>query len=113
MITAEVFVDKAGKYTGFRTKGHAEDAESGHSVVCAWVSAVTQMALIGLTEEAKIPVSQKLDVRKGLLEVKLCQVPDERSQLVLRPMVLVLEQLAKKCPKDVRFHEHGGESTNV
>ena len=113
MITFEVFVNKSGDYTWFRSRGHAQDAESGQSVVCAWVSAVTQVALLGLTEEAKIPVSQKLDKKKGLLEVKLCQAPDERSRLILRPMVLVLEQLAKKCPKDVRFREHGGESTNV
>ncbi|HAY60698.1 MAG: ribosomal-processing cysteine protease Prp [Acidaminococcaceae bacterium] len=113
MITVEVSKNKSGLYTGYRAKGHANDAPAGESVVCAWVSAVTQMALIGLEGEAKFPVAYTADPKSGLLTVQLKKAPDETSQLLIGSMVRILQQLAAECPKDVRVREHGGESKNV
>ena len=113
MITVEVSKNKSGLYTGYRAKGHAKDAPAGESVVCAWVSAVTQMTLIGLESELKFPVAYTADPESGLLAVQLQKEPDAKSQLLIGSMVRTLRQLAAECPKDVRVREHGGESTNV
>jgi uncharacterized protein YsxB (DUF464 family) len=71
MIQIELRKNREGLLTGYEVLGHAEDAPMGNSVLCAWVSAVTQMALIGLEQEIKHAVSYETDETKGLLKVRL------------------------------------------
>ena len=96
MITIDLYRNHKGEITGFRSQGHAGDAPAGESILCAWVSAATQMALVGLEQQLKYPVDYQVDQKKGVLQVTLQRTP-------------VLYQLAEQCPQDVRIREHGGE----
>ena len=98
MITIDLYRNHKGEITGFRSQGHAGDAPAGESILCAWVSAATQMALVGLEQQLKYPVDYQVDQKKGVLQVTLQRTPD-----------IVLYQLAEQCPQDVRIREHGGE----
>ena len=109
MITIDLYRNHKGKITGFTSRGHAGDAPAGESVVCAWVSAVTQMALVGLEQQLQYPVTYRADTKKGELQVTLQRTPDAKSQALLGSMETVLYQLAEQCPQDVRIREHGGE----
>ncbi|MBR1590001.1 MAG: ribosomal-processing cysteine protease Prp [Acidaminococcaceae bacterium] len=109
MITIDLYRNQKGEITSFRSRGHASDAPAGESVVCAWVSAATQMALVGLEQQLKYPVDYQVDTEKGILQVTLQRVPDAKSQALLGSMETVLYQLAEQCPQDVRIREHGGE----
>ncbi len=109
MITVDLYRNRKGEITAFRSKGHASDAPAGESVICAWVSAVTQMALVGLEQQLQYPVEYRADTKKGELQVTLQRTPDAKSQALLGSMEAVLYQLAEQCPQDVRIHEHGGE----
>ncbi len=109
MITVDLYRNHKGEITGFRSRGHAGDAPAGESVVCAWVSAATQMALAGLEQQLKYPVEYRTDTEKGELQVTLQRMPDEKSQALLGSMEIVLNQLAEQCPQNVRIREHGGE----
>ena len=109
MITVDLYRNRKGEITAFRSKGHASDAPTGESVICAWVSAVTQMALVGLEQQLQYPVEYRADTKKGELQVTLQRTPDAKSQALLGSMEAVLYQLAEQCPQDVRIHEHGGE----
>ena len=109
MITVDLYRNRKGEITAFRSKGHASDAPAGESVICAWVSAVTQMALVGLEQQLQYPVEYHADTKKGELQVTLQRTPDAKSQALLGSMEAVLYQLAEQCPQDVRIHEHGGE----
>ena len=80
-----------------------------HRFICAWVSAATQMALVGLEQQLKYPVDYQVDQKKGVLQVTLQRTPDIKSQSLLGSMEIVLYQLAEQCPQDVRIREHGGE----
>lgn len=112
MIVVDLFRNREGYITSFQSEGHADDAPAGKSVICAWVSAATQMVLVGLEQHLKYPVDYQTDTEKGLLRVTLRQPPDALSQALFGSMEMVLKQLAGQCPQDVRIHEHGGE-TNV
>lgn len=94
--------------TGFKSEGHS--GVEGESVICAWVSAVTQMALIGIEEELHYPVRYNVDEPKGLLKVALDCAPDSHTQLLFKSMLNVLKQLSEGYPQDVRLKGHGGES---
>ncbi len=109
MITVDLYKNRKGEITGFRSWGHAGDAPAGESVLCAWVSAATQMALVGLEQQLKYPVDYQVDREKGELQVMLRRTPDIKSQTLLGSMEAVLYQLAEQCPQDVRIREHGGE----
>lgn len=109
MITVDLFRNQEGYITGFRSQGHAGDAPAGESVICAWVSAATQLVLVGLEQQLQYPVDYEADTDQGLLQVILRQAPDALSQALFGSMELVLRQLAGQCPQDVRIHEHGGE----
>ena len=109
MITIDLYRNHKGEITGFRSQGHAGDAPAGKSILCAWVSAVTQMALVGLEQQLKYPVDYQVDQKKGVLQVMLRRTPDIKSEALLGSMETVLYQLAEQCPQDVRIREHGGE----
>ena len=71
MITIDLYRNHKGEITGFRSQGHAGDAPAGESILCAWVSAATQMALVGLEQQLKYPVDYQVDQKKGVLQVTL------------------------------------------
>ena len=108
MIIIDIFKNQAGFITGYQALGHAGDAPCGYSIVCAWVSAVTQMSLIGLEQQLKHPVVYTTDDTKGLLSVRLKAAPTARTQDLLRSMELTLEDLARSQPQEVTLNKHRG-----
>ena len=108
MIRIDLYQDDQKLLSGYRVLGHAAVNSAGVSVACAWVSAITQTALIGLEQRLQYPVAYELDETKGLLAVKLEQAPDERTEDLLRTMESALEQLAAACPQEVAIRKHRG-----
>lgn len=108
MITIDIYRTKQNLIRAYKVLGHAEDAPEGQSIICAWVSAVTQMALIGLENELKQPLTYRTEAEEGLLEVTLQGVPNERTQILLGSMVDTLWQLVESFPQDVCVFEHRG-----
>lgn len=106
MITVSFYRNHDGLTEQYKVQGHAGDAPEGESIVCAWVSAVTQMALIGLEKKTQHKVLYRTDAEKGILEVTLQSEPDAQSQLLLSTMEETLKQLVEECPKYVRLKEH-------
>jgi len=75
MITVKIFRNDNNEITSFLLDGHAGYDAKGKDIVCAAVSAVTNMVLIGLNEKLKL----KLRLEKndgGYLKVSL---PDDIS----------------------------------
>ena len=50
MINAEFFITKDGEIIGFHISGHSGMAESGHDVICAFVSSAAYMAANTITD---------------------------------------------------------------
>lgn len=90
------------EYKGFVVEGHAQMAESGHDVVCAAVSALTQTALLGL--DAYLTKKPKWEIDdKGYLACWLPDVlsADERcaAQIVIHTMELGLNSIENEYRK--------------
>ena len=94
MTTVTVLYNGA-RIVGFRAKGHAGYAEHGEDIVCAAVSAITQTALIGLTETISCPC--KVDISDGKLELMIEPSAEaetrEKAELILGVMLSGLRSI--------------------
>jgi len=89
MITIKVTRNDNNEITGFSLNGHAGYSENGKDIVCAAVSAVTNMAIIGLSEKLKLNIKFKRN-DGGYLKVEL---PDDISTDNMRLAQFLLESL--------------------
>lgn len=85
-----------GQLVGFEAEGHTGYSVEGEDIVCSAVSALTQTAVIGLTELLKLQIA--LDINDGEL---YCMLPKdiskedcEKAQLILETMALGLSSIA-------------------
>ncbi|MEW6244427.1 MAG: ribosomal-processing cysteine protease Prp [Bacillota bacterium] len=90
MIRVHVFRDGSGEITGFCVTGHAGLAESGNDVVCAAVSALTQTAVLGLKEVAR--VNPKVDIAPGSLCCERFRTTPS-ARIILETMVVGLKNI--------------------
>lgn len=95
-MTRIILFRRSGALEGFEARGHAGYAQEGSDIVCSAVSAITQTAVLGLTEAAGL---------KPLVEVKearlSCRLPEglspeerERAKLILETMAIGLRSIA-------------------
>ena len=77
-----------GRPVGFDASGHTGYAEEGSDIVCSAVSALTQAAVLGLTQVLHIPVG--LDMEDGSL---YCILPDDCQGLQLEKAQVILDTL--------------------
>lgn len=109
MISVILYRDK-GNLRGFKVSGHAGYAPKGKDIVCAAVSSLvitTVNALEAFTEDEKTVVS---DEEKGIIEVRFKGVPGHDADLLLRAMVLGLEEISRdqgfvKINEEVGSHD--------
>lgn len=101
MINAIIYVS-ADNYKGYVIQGHSGMAESGHDVVCAAVSVLTQTAILGLDAYLLQKPDWKID-DNGYLECWLPDdLPDEQrrsAQIIIHTMELGLKSIEKEYRK--------------
>ena len=94
MITIKIVRNKNNEIVSFSLNGHAGYDVEGKDIVCAAVSAVTNMALIGLNEKLKLNLKfEKND--GGYLKVELPKDISSNDMLVAQFLLesLVTEYL--------------------
>lgn len=102
MITITMHKDKKNRYSGFTISGHADYSEAGSDIVCAAVSALSQTALLGLMQylaENAVPYEMK----DGFLSIRVNE-PCETSQVILKTLVLGLQQIVQQYPQYVALN---------
>ncbi|HMM32509.1 MAG TPA: ribosomal-processing cysteine protease Prp [Clostridia bacterium] len=77
MTTVRFYVS-GGEFVGFEVTGHTGYAEEGSDIVCSAVSALTQTAVIGLTEVLKLPSA--VEIKQARLYFMLESGLDENSR---------------------------------
>ena len=77
MTTVRFYVS-GGEFVGFEVTGHTGYAEEGSDIVCSAVSALTQTAVIGLTEVLKLPSA--VEIKNAHLYFMLESGLDEKSR---------------------------------
>jgi uncharacterized protein YsxB (DUF464 family) len=108
MIIVE-FVKSNQGWHGFRARGHAGFADPGEDIVCAAVSALTQTAVLGLTEVVGLECQVSVEEKEGSLD---CLLPSglagqdwQRAQLILEVLHAGLRATEKEYKRYVRVKE--------
>lgn len=104
MITIEIVRDSEQNIVEFHAKGHSGSAKRGRDIICAGVSALTQSALLGISQHLQRNI--RWQAEDGLLSMKLCDRPDSQTGAVLETMLLGLKEIAKIQPEYVRIVEN-------
>ena len=102
---------KENNIVGFECKNHSGYAESGKDIVCAGISSITQTAILGLENIAKIKCDVKIDQKTGYLSLKIDSKDLKSSnfqsaQIILQTMLCGLEDLENQYPKYIKLEEN-------
>lgn len=111
MILVTVKRDGRGLVAGFRIAGHAGYADKGQDIVCAAVSALAQMAILGVKRVAGL--SPSVRQAEGSL---VCSLPGGASgdlvvgQGILETMLLGIGEIAVAYPGCIAVEEQAKEA---
>jgi len=104
MITVKIKRNDKNEIISFELNGHAGYSSNGKDIVCAAVSAVTNMTLIGLGEELALPLNfQKGE--GGYLKCALEDVPVDKmrmAQFLLSCMVIEYRDIENNYGKYIK-----------
>jgi len=108
-MTAIVFrKNSTGDYTGFTCLGHAGANDFGKDIVCAAISILVITTVNSLEEIAKKNIVTIANEEDGLIDCRIQDEPDEKSQLLISSLVLGLSGISKEYGKkylEVNFEE--------
>lgn len=107
-MTTVVITHEGGFITGFTATGHTGYAEEGEDIVCAAVSAITQTAMMGLQHYEPTTQAQWEAGDDPILSVKVPR-PGRETEVILRTMVIGLEDILSGVPQYVRVIHKGTE----
>lgn len=107
MTKVEIF-RKNKKVVLYRATGHAEFADYGEDIVCAALSVAMQMTLNGMQQVLK--VMPLFDINDdGFLEVDMKEMDykgkEKEIDTLLESMVLMIRELSKEYPKNIKLVE--------
>lgn len=107
MINVRLWHSGRGNIVGYSITGHAGYAPRGTDIVCAAVSALTQAALLGLTEH--LGLDPKVETETGYLSVMLPEgsEKDGTVQAILATLELALADIADQYPAQVCLKKEG------
>ncbi len=91
MIKVTFYKDSNDEYVGFRFKGHAGYAESGHDIVCAAVSALCINTMNSIEAFTKDTFKVKSDEKDGVIQLKFTGAVSKESRLLMDSLKLGLE----------------------
>ena len=107
MTTVAFFTAQDGTITGFEARGHTGYAQAGEDIVCAAVSALTQSALYGLREVARVPVAFQQRDDGAMLTVMLSPEADdgafEKARILFETLLGSLQAIAGDYPQNVQI----------
>ncbi|HKM38972.1 MAG TPA: ribosomal-processing cysteine protease Prp [bacterium] len=105
MITVQLQFRTEGIVVGYVVTGHADYAPCGSDIVCAAVSALTQAALLGLTEH--LGLSPRVEIKAGYFSLTLPygSEADVGVQAILATLALALNNIAEQYPERVCLKE--------
>lgn len=93
MIKITIYVNEYRAYTGFDVEGHAGFSESGTDIVCSAVSMLVINTLNALEAYTDDETSCVSDEEEGTIEFRFRRKPSHDAELLIRTMILGLENL--------------------
>ncbi|SHG88451.1 ribosomal-processing cysteine protease Prp [Tepidibacter thalassicus] len=107
MIRVRIKRNSEGNIIEFSINGHAGFAEHGQDVVCAAVSVLSQTAVLGICDYAKVNCEFNID--DGKLQCKIpSDISDEKRKIIdaiLETMVLGLKNIKEGYSSYIKLKE--------
>jgi len=113
MTSVELFRSRFGQLCGFHAGGHAGYMDYGEDIVCAAISALTQAAILGLTDGLGLDVSYSIedgDISMQLPE-GLTQEQYNYAHIILDTMRLGLLSVSESQPGFLVLRDKRGSET--
>ena len=107
-MIAVYMLQKGGHTVGFEAAGHAMFREAGSDIVCSAVSALTQTAVLGLTELLELELDLSIDEEEGIccrLKPGLTPGQQQQAQLILDTMWIGLRSIEESYAENLRVCE--------
>ncbi|MCH3972258.1 MAG: ribosomal-processing cysteine protease Prp [Oscillospiraceae bacterium] len=102
MITCSFLSDsQTGQCVGFELQGHAEDAESGSSIVCAAVSSAAYLVANAVTDVLQVPAEESEN--DGHLLVRVSAAQQKRCAPFFQALRLHLANLKEQYPQQIHM----------
>ncbi|WP_168123750.1 ribosomal-processing cysteine protease Prp [Paenibacillus sp. HB172176] len=111
MITITIVRGADKRVASFAVEGHAKYAKPGKDIVCAGVSAVS-VGTVNSIEQltgVRLPAEMKNGWLSSSIPLSAQADTDERVQLLLESMIVMLDTIAKSYGKHVSLREHYNE----
>ena len=104
MVTVTVLREK-GTPVGFELTGHADQGAYGEDVVCAGISAITQTAVLGITDVLKLDAACTRESGHVRCELSRETSPEDvkKAAIVFNTMIAGLSSLQQAYPKSLKF----------
>ena len=94
MIHVTIFRNRRKEFTGFKTYGHAGFADEGQDIVCAAASVLMINTVNAIEEFTEDTASLVSDDAGGVIEYSVSGKPSDGAVLLLKTMVLGLEEMS-------------------
>ena len=90
---------------GFQLAGHADQGAYGEDIVCAGISAITETALLGITDVLKLDAAWAREDGHVSCELNRDTAPEdlEKAAVVFDTMIAGLTSLQQAYPKSLKF----------
>ncbi len=94
-----------GTPVGFELTGHADQGVYGEDIVCAGISAITETALLGVTDVLKLDAATARENGHLRCELSRDTAPEDLSKaaIVFDTMIAGLTSLQRAYPKSLKF----------
>ena len=104
MVRVTVFTER-GTPVGFQLTGHADQGAYGEDIVCAGISAITETALLGITDVLKLDAATVREDGHVRCELSRETAGEdlEKAAVVFNTMIAGLESLRQAYPKSLKF----------
>ena len=98
-------IREQGTPVGFELTGHADQGAYGEDIVCAGISAITETALLGITDVLKLDAAwTREDGHLGCeLSRDIAGEDLEKAAIVFNTMIAGLTSLQQAYPKSLKF----------
>ena len=104
MVRVTVF-EEQGTPVGFELTGHADQGAYGEDIVCAGISAITQTALLGITDVLKLDAAWSREEGHMRCELSRETAGEDlmKAAIVFNTMIAGLSSLQQAYPKSLKF----------
>ena len=104
MVRVTVFTEQ-GTPVGFELSGHANQGAYGEDIVCAGISAITETALLGITDVLQLDAATAREEGHVRCELSRDIAGEDlvKAAVVFNTMIAGLRSLHQAYPKSLKF----------